>query len=546
MGGDRTSSKRKGSDNRDDRQKGSLAKKKRATEEAENYTTDCVFRELMNKNGLILKKGGKFNTLSVDQAVFQRNLHLALKRHDNYPEVVEEFIEGFQQFVEDQSRFHYSLLPTVTTSECESARSGGQDCVVRLLLGIDILQAKLMNMLLEKLAEFMEDEDSIFDHGEKVNLPHLLMSQFRWLDRIVSGQEVTNKMLEMIGIVSLEIQREIITCLPEVVEDSEHGTVAKALREILEQNNQLAVPVLDALSNLTLTPDLLTEVRGSVLQTLASVKMEDLPVVIKFLLQSVNNQDAVEVIEDIRSNLDFNSSFAPAMSSTQYTQGRKRGSKSEMETSRGAELLTLDAIKSGIRFQKCVADAWIKVIDGVKQPGDHKVMDIFILLILHTTSRKKPVESIFRNKIRAGGFTEVLIQAAFGAHAQVMRDYFPSILSLAEVLLRSPEPAVVYLACAMYKGAFTSFDSFCQQEIVGNLVTHIGIGFEGEVDSSLDILAELVDQHLSKMAPFAIFVKGVLDYLDNLSVIQIRKLYSMLSMLAFRNPQEGGLIQVNM
>lgn len=37
------------------------------------------------------------------------------------------------------------------------------------------------------------------------------------------------------------------------------------------------------------------QVRGSVLQTLASVKMEDLPVVIKFLLQSVNNQDAVEV-----------------------------------------------------------------------------------------------------------------------------------------------------------------------------------------------------------------------------------------------------------
>lgn len=60
------------------------------------------------------------------------------------------------------------------------------------------------------------------------------------------------------------------------------------------------------------------------------------------------------------------------------------------------------------------------MIDGVKQPGDHKVMDIFILLILHTTSRKKPVESIFRNKIRAGGFTEVLIQAAFGAHAQVL------------------------------------------------------------------------------------------------------------------------------
>ncbi|XP_021343216.1 Fanconi anemia group D2 protein-like [Mizuhopecten yessoensis] len=546
MGGDRsrTSSKRKGSDHRDDRQKGALAKKRKSSDEEENYVSDSVFCQLLSKCGLTLKKGGKFNTLNVDQAVFQRNLHLALKRHDNYPEVVDEFVDGFQEFIEDQSRFHYSLLPTNTTSDCDSARSGGQDCAIRLMLGVDLLQPKLMNTLLEKLAEFMEDEDSIFDHGEKVNIPRLLMSQFRWLDSIINGKEVTNKMLEMIGIVSLDIQREIITCLPEVVEDSEHGEVAKALREILVQNNQLTVPILDALSNLTLSPELLSEVRGSVLQTLASVKMEDLPVVIKFLLQSVNNQDAPEVVEEIRSNLDFNSSFAPTISSTPFsTQAGKRGSKSEIESARGSELLTLDAIKSGIRFQKCVAEAWIKVIDGVKQPGDHKVIDIFILLILHSTNRKKPVESLFRNKIRAGGFTEVLVQAAFGAHSQVMRDYFPSILSLAEALLRSPEPAVVYFACAMYRGAFTAFDSFCQQEIVGNLVTHIGIGFEGEIDSSLDILAELVDTHLSKMAPFAIFVKGVLDYLDNLSVMQIRKLYSMLSMLAFRNPQEGGLIQ---
>lgn len=36
----------------------------------------------------------------------------------------------------------------------------------------------------------------------------------------------------------------------------------------------------------------------------------------------------------------------------------------------------------------------------------------------------------------------------------------------------------------------------------------------------------------------------MLDYLENLSVCQIRKLYYMLSALAFKNPQEGGLIQV--
>ena len=43
-------------------------------------------------------------------------------------------------------------------------------------------------------------------------------------------QEITEKMIEMIGITCEEVQREIITCLPDVVEDTEHATVALALR----------------------------------------------------------------------------------------------------------------------------------------------------------------------------------------------------------------------------------------------------------------------------------------------------------------------------
>lgn len=47
--------------------------------------------------------------------------------------------------------------------------------------------------------------------------------------------------------------------------------------------------------------------------------------------------------------------------------------------------------------------------------------------------------------------------------SQVMRDYFPSILSLAEVLLRSPEPAITFFAASMYKNGFVAFDTYCQQ-----------------------------------------------------------------------------------
>ena len=96
-----------------------------------------------------------------------------------------------------------------------------------------------------------------------MNLPRLIMNQFRWLDHIVNSQQITQKMLEILCIVSLETQREVITCIPEVVDDAHHNMVAKELRDLLLQQSQLAVPILDALSNLTLKQDLISEVTHS-------------------------------------------------------------------------------------------------------------------------------------------------------------------------------------------------------------------------------------------------------------------------------------------
>lgn len=51
-------------------------------------------------------------------------------------------------------------------------------------------------------------------------------------------------------------------------------------------------------------------------------------------------------------------------------------------------------------------------------------MDLFVLLILHSTAnRKKAMESLIRNKIKNGHFTEEMLSAAFNSHSQVgMRD----------------------------------------------------------------------------------------------------------------------------
>ncbi|KAK2547498.1 Fanconi anemia group D2 protein [Acropora cervicornis] len=516
--------------------------------EARKNSAACVeatlFSKIVEDAGLQLNSDATQDELAVGRSVFQSRINKLLKGHPSYPEIIDDFIEGFEERLQDPNRFQLSLLPVSISADHEGC-GGSPESLTRMLLSVDILQPKIANILLEKLPEFMGDEDS--NRADGINIPRLVLNQFRWMDCVVQSKELTEKMLEMVGVTSLEVQREIISCIPEVLDDSEHTEVARELSELLLQNTELTVSILDALSNLNLRPELLSEVRSSVIQMLPSVELDDLPVVVKFILQSVGDNDAFEVISELRSNLSFSSTSLPPTACSTPAEQRRSHARSLTSKNKHGELFTLDAIRSGIRFQKSVAEGWTKAIESANTPGNHKVVDLFVLLILHSTAnRKKAMETLIRNKIKNGHFTEEMLNAAFSSHSQILREYFSDLLSLAEILLRSPDPSVSSYACEMYKLSFISFDLYCQQEIVGTLVTHIGSGFASEADASLDVLSDLVESHPDVMAPFAIFIKGILDYLDNLTVTQIRKLFDMLSTLAFASRQDGGLIQDDM
>ncbi|XP_076469253.1 Fanconi anemia group D2 protein-like isoform X2 [Babylonia areolata] len=495
------------------------------------FKSKSMFAAVCKKAGLILKNGEENNEISVDKSVFQKNLTTALKRQQgDINEVIEEFLEGFGDYTGNEQRFHKSLLPTMTTKDCESARSKVQDSVVRILLGVECLQPPLVKSLLEKLPEFSQDDED----GEGANLPRLLLAQFRWLDFVVDSKNMTSMLLELIEATELDVQREIISALPSMVDDSDHAAVASKLKDLLVSETQLTVVILDALVCLDLPAEILTQVRGSATRALQSVDVENLPVVLKFLLKTTPAAELPEVIGEIRNGLDLYSLVRSA-------KGAKKA-KTDSDESQDCVVLIVDTLQSGIQFQRGIADAWLKSIDGEKEKLG--VLELVIVLILHQTKHRKPVESLVRNKIRNGAVTETLLQTAFTSHSQVMQSKFKAVLSLAEVLLKSPEVSLSYIGHVLYKLAFRSLNTFCRQEIVANLVMHLGSGNSEESDASLDVLADLVEHHLSAMAPFAIFFKRLLDFQQqSLSLLAMRKLFGMLARLAFSASQDIALIQ---
>ncbi|KAF4079161.1 hypothetical protein AMELA_G00189910 [Ameiurus melas] len=512
---------------------------------------DSVFGHMLQESGVILGQGNMANEIAVDQVVFQKRLQQHLRKSPRYPNIIQEFISGLESHVEDPERFRNCLLPCVprSASEGDTSSSSFQESLVRMLLGVEMLQTLVINTLFEKLPEFMFE--GVGEDG--LNIPHLIINQLKWLDRLVDCKDLGSKLMQLVSVAPVEIQRDIITSLPEILEDSQHGDMARELNALLQQNTQLTVPILDALSSLNLSSTLLSEVRGAVMATIAAVQLEDLPVVVKFILHSISASDANEVVCTLRKKLELEQCVLSSVlqASQRCDKSKKnRGSSSVPAcSSKDSVTLVLEVIKSAVRFQKTISEAWLKAIESVTEQEDHKVVDVLVLLILHSTNAnqsRRGAERVLKAKVRGGLIHEALLNKTFRDYAQVMRGYFPSILSLAQGLLRSTDCCIVPFGGQIYKQAFTAFDSYCQQEVVGSLVTHVCSGVSGEVDVALELLCELVSQKPTEMAQYSVFVKGILDYMDNLSPQQIRRLFHVLSCLAFGQDQHGSHIQDDM
>lgn len=525
-----------------------LAKKSCGSHEVEE--NGSVFVRLLKASGLTLKTGDNQNQLGVDQIIFQRKLFQALRKHPSYPKVIEEFVNGLESYTEDSDSLRNCLLSCERLQD-EEASMGTfySKSLIKLLLGIDILQPAIIKMLFEKVPQFLFESES----RDGISMPRLIISQLKWLDRIVDSKDLTTQMMQLISVAPVNLQHDFITSLPEILGDSQHANVGKELSELLVQNTSLTVPILDVFSSLRLDPNFLSEIRQLVMGKLSSVRLEDLPVIVKFILHSVTDSTSLEVIAELREKLNVQHFTLPsriqASQSKLKSKGLASSSGNQENSDKDCIVLLFDVIKSAIRYEKTISEAWIKAIERIQSAAEHKALDVAMLLIIYGTSTqtKKGVERLLRNKIQSDCIQEQLLDSTFSTHCLVLKDICPSILLLAQTLFHSQDQRIILFGSLLCKYAFKFFDTYCQQEVVGALVTHVCSGNEAEVDAALDVLLELIVLNASAMRLNAAFIKGILDYLENMSPQQIRKIFCILSTLAFsQQPRTSNHIQDDM
>jgi len=315
------------------------------------------FERVLSESGLHLN-GNKdqFNELVADEAIFKYKLAHKLKQ-DFTSQMIDEFCHGFSKFIEKPVCFRQCLLPTWKSDENSSPIA--QESVFRMFLGIEVLQPKVVTILLEKLPEYMEESlrDDSLTKEEFKQIPNLVLNQLKWLDCVVDGKELCSKLMEILSISSVELQQDIVASLPEILDDSMHHSAANQLKDLLQSDSQLTSAIIHCFTNMNLSDTVTTEILDIALQIVVSADLTDLPVVLSFIMQSAATLDTEQIILQLRDKLDLPSTFvAPLISSTPRSKHKGSGDKQADN-----KYMIFDTIKSLICFQTKIADGWMKV-----------------------------------------------------------------------------------------------------------------------------------------------------------------------------------------
>ncbi|GAV74416.1 hypothetical protein CFOL_v3_17896 [Cephalotus follicularis] len=437
------------------------------------------------------------------------------------PSLRSDFLSDFSSYI------HSPLnLRRVLASSNRDAHSGTRsDSLVKHLLLVPSIQLDLQNMLLDKLPEFF---DAIHPHlSLEDDVARLIINHFRWLDFVVDPNAFTTKLMQVLSISPLHLKKEIVGSLPEIIPDHNYKAVVDSLQQMLQEDSTIIVPVLDSFSNLNLDDQLQEQVITIALSCIRTIDAEHMPYLLRFLLLSASQTNVRRIISQIREQLKF-----VGVSHSHATKHNSAKGKSLVDNT---EASILDALRSSLRFKNILCQEILKELDCLDKPQDHKVIDLWLLLIMYMNgeSLQKRIQKIFKKKIIDGCIQRIMFDHCIRGNKILVQDYFPSFLSLTEYLLACKEQKAREFGIYLYSSLFEEYaDNYSRQEVLGALVTHVGTGVSFEVSSALETLALLASKYALELIPLSSHVNGILDYLEGFSVENLHKVYEVFSHLA--------------
>ncbi|KAL9656234.1 hypothetical protein ABK040_007849 [Willaertia magna] len=499
------------------------------------------FQTLLKEGGLTLSSPNNNNkSSSTNNQPLRVKDAMQLRRHIEKnvktKQEAEDFCFSLKSMIDKDETFLLQCLLPFETIDNNNAYFSSNESFFKMLLNITSLQSQIFDILFADLITRCQDYDEDNYGSWDRNIPKLIVSQMRWLDMIVDSKSLANHLSSILTVSSSIFKKEMISAIPEIIDDSEHERIVDILQQVMREDNDSIINVVDALSNLNLKKEIMENMISHVLETLDSANTNDLPVIIRFLLQSANEVNVNNIVSKIREGLDISSlSVVPNDDDEDNHTFSQRKDKGKSSENNNCESLIVSALGTGIRHKKIIEKHFIQVISKVNTPAEHNIIDIWVLMAIYSMPNyRRDAELLLKKKIKNHLIDDELMKSSIDVHGEALLQFFPSMNELASVLLRNTTDSISQFGQNLYYYMFSGFNSdYNRQKIIASLITHVGSSTKSEKEAALDVLLRIAKSKLYIMRSYSGFIQGLLDYLTNLTDSQLRKVYKLFSLLSY-------------
>ncbi len=551
----------------------SSATKKRKSGSSFLDTASEVVVNTLRESGLVLRSEGP-HVLKKELPAFVRAMSDRFRLDVHHPREADMFRRDLIDLLKSSDSALSSFLMPMAVEMPEGPEGGRmvKESLVRGLMQLEEVQAELFSWLMEKAVMAAVEEEGeqgrASQPGEGLPLSRLIVTQVRWLNRVFEGERMADKVVEVLRCCpAKQFLSDLLSALPDLVAEVEQSRVATVVEELMRGDADLTGAALDALACLSVGEDTLEDIRygcglaivvlvtdharslpvhlvhrrNSVTKRLSSTALEDLPSVLRFLLDTASSAgDEEEAVREMRNHIDLSQSKLM----TQISQTAKKGTRKE--NGRDVDVILVHLLEDSVSCNRRMANAWFKALDELNTSRSHTPVDFLVLLTLHKIpAKKKPIENMIRRKIRHGTLTEDLLRTTFSSHHVVLKTFLEDIIALMAMLGQSTDSALVHFSLLLRREAFLHLDKVCKQEVFADLVGKVGCGGPGRA-SALKALVYLTKHYTEETARFASFIESILDFVGLLELSEVKEVMDVLSLLAYSTADQGSALQSNL
>ena len=130
--------------------------------------------------------------------------------------------------------------------------------------------------------------------------------------------------------------------------------------------------------------------------------------------------------------------------------------------------------------------------------------------------------------VNIGCFSSDFVRYFIAKHKISLNYFSKGFLKMAQVLLNSKTKILIDIGGTMVGESFFKFDEIYQYNIVAMLISFVGSQKSLQISMALDVFIFIAEHNADALSPFMSFVKNMLDFVENFSHDQVKRLYTVL------------------